>query len=87
MGRSMAETLFVALSTVWLMGFAYLQAGCARLEADFDPNGALGALMGTGWLRGSTQDSRRARKFTLWWAGLGLMVLVLATHAARTFMA
>lgn len=82
----MVETLFVALSTVWLAGLTYFQIGCARLEAEFDPNGMVGALIGTGWLRGSTNDSRRARKVALYWAGMGLMVLVLATHAARTFI-
>lgn len=79
----MAETFFIALSSVWLLGLTYFQVGCARIEGQFDPNGIVGAFNGTGWLRGSTQSSRRYRKWAAYWAGVGLMVVVLTTRALQ----
>ncbi len=77
----MAVTTFVALSAVWLMGFSYCTFACARLEGDADPGGPLGAMVGMGWLRGTSPASRRWRSRALSFGAAGLMVIILVTRA------
>jgi hypothetical protein len=73
---------FVCLSFLWITGLSVLQMRCAALEGEEHPYGAIGALVGFDWLRGSSEPSRRWRKLTLSWAVIGLMVVLLGTRLA-----
>ena len=86
MRADMAMSLFVLLSAMWLGGVGYCTAMCARLEGEHELHGALGAFIGTGWLRGSNPRSRQWRRWTLSFAALGLMILIVATRAALTYL-
>lgn len=83
----MALLTFLALSSVWFLGFTYLSASCVRLEGETHPFGEIGAFAGTGWLRGSTPASRRCRNQALAWAGIGLVVVLAGTSLARAWEA
>jgi hypothetical protein len=81
----MATLLFGWLAAVWIGGVGFCTAMCARYEAEHELHGALGALIGTGWLRGSNARSRQWRRWTLSFAAGGLMILILLTRAALSY--
>jgi hypothetical protein len=79
----MALIVFLVGSTLWVLGLMLLGLRCVRLEGPYDPFGEIGAFAGTGWLRGSTPQSRRWRSWTLGWMIGGATVLVAITVVAR----